>query len=404
MRDVVPFLDPEPPPRVVRALADLIVVAFALALALSILIRLPVTVSGRFALVPVRGADPLRAPRAGIVSVVAAGEGALVEKGAPLFRLRSELAGDRAGEVAQLTIALRGTELRRENERARAASQAEADRDELEGLRRRSASLGREIALAERKAELAGKVVAHARTAHREGLVAYDEVQAKELTAAQAELELVRLRSEREQAAVSAERLGHEMQGKERALAEAMRALAEEADRARVRLATLRAAPAVGEGNELRLDAPCAGTVVRLHARAPGAVVAEGETLAELVCAGEELRAEISVADRGMGLVTPGQRAKLFYDAFPYQRHGVRYATVRWIGPAPVARPESPAFRAHADLADRDLRAGGACRELRPGMTGDAEIIVAEQSALAYVLEPLRAVRENLATAPAAPP
>jgi membrane fusion protein len=399
MRDVVPFLDPEPPPRVVRALADLMVVAFALALALSVLIRLPVTVSGRFTLVPVRGADPLRAPRAGIVSLVAAGEGALVDEGAPLFRLRSELAGDRAGEVATLGITLRGAEQRRDNERARARSQAAADRDELDGLRRRGASLAREIGLAERKAELAAQVVEHARTAHREGLVAYDEVQTKELGAAQAELDLVRLRSEREQAAVAAERLGHEMEGKARALDELERALAEEASRARVRLETLRAAPAAADGNELRLDAPCAGTVVRLHARAPGAVVAEGEPLAELSCAGEELRAEIAVADRGMGLITAGQRAKLFYDAFPYQRHGVRFATVRWIGPAAVARADAPAFRVQANLAEQDVRAGGARRELRAGMTGDAEIIVAEQSALAYALEPLRAVRANLATA-----
>lgn len=399
MREAIPFLDPEPPPRVVRALADLMVVAFALVIALSILIRLPVTVSGRFALVPARGADPLRAPRAGVVSHVAAGEGALVEQGALLFRLRSELAGDRAGEVAALSITLRGADQRRENERARARSQAEADRDELSGLRRRAASLSRELTLAERKADLAAKVVEHARTAHQEGLVAYDEVQTKELGAAQAELDLVRLRSEREQAAISAERLVHEMEVKERALAEVLRALAEEASRARVRLDTLRAAPAAAEGNELRLDAPCAGTVVRLHARAPGAVVAEGEALAELSCAGEELRAEIAVADRGMGLVTAGQRAKLFYDAFPYQRHGVRYATVRWIGPAAVARADAPAFRVQADLGEQELRVGGARRELRAGMTGDAEIIVAEQSALAYVLEPLRALRENLATA-----
>jgi hypothetical protein len=37
---------------------------------------------------------------------------------------------------------------------------------------------------------------------------------------------------------------------------------------------------------------------------------------------------------------------------------------------------------------------------LLPGMTGRAEIIVAEQSALAYVLEPVRALREDLGRGP----
>ena len=91
---------------------------------------------------------------------------------------------------------------------------------------------------------------------------------------------------------------------------------------------------------------------------------------------------------------------KLFYDAFPYQRHGVRYGTVRWIGPAGAVKADGPAFRVLADPGDREFRVRGAPYPLLPGMTGRAEIIVAEQSALAYVLEPLRALREDLGRGP----
>ena len=71
----VPFLERDPPPRIARGLADLILLAFAVAVILAVVIELPVTVAGPFTLVPVRGSDPLRAPRAGIVTEVAALEG-----------------------------------------------------------------------------------------------------------------------------------------------------------------------------------------------------------------------------------------------------------------------------------------------------------------------------------------
>jgi multidrug efflux pump subunit AcrA (membrane-fusion protein) len=395
-----PFLDAAPPPLVVRAAATMLLVLFATALVLSVVLELPVTVDGRFTLVPVRGADPLRAPRAAIVAEVAVVEGAGVDRGAPLFRLRSELAGDRMGEVAALEIGARGAIAKIENERARQDRQLEADRAALRGLTRQAAALGREITLAERKAALARALSAHASVAFDERLVTYEEVQAKELEVTRADLELARLRTEQEQAESGAERLGHEIEVKARTTEEAVRALREEAERAQVRLATLRSAPVTSSGNEVVVVAPCAGTVVRLHARAAGAVVAEGEALGEIACAGEELRAEISVVDKGMGLVVPGQQAKLFYDAFPYQRHGVRYAAVRWIGPAATPKADAPAFRVLAELRDREIQVRGAPYPLLPGMTGTAEIIVARQSALAYVFEPVRALRENLGHGP----
>ena len=48
--------------------------------------------------------------------------------------------------------------------------------------------------------------------------------------------------------------------------------------------------------------------------------------------------------------------------------------------------------------ADFDVR--GAPYPLLPGMTGRAEIIVAEQSALAYVFEPIRALGQQVERGP----
>jgi hypothetical protein len=112
----------------------LLLLGFLLVTALGALIELPVTVTGGFTVVPVRGSDPLRAPRAGIITEVAAVEGKRVTRGDLLFLLRSELAGDRAGEVETLDITIRGAEERLRNERARARSQADADREGQRGV------------------------------------------------------------------------------------------------------------------------------------------------------------------------------------------------------------------------------------------------------------------------------
>ena len=85
---------------------------------------------------------------------------------------------------------------------------------------------------------------------------------------------------------------------------------------------------------------------------APGAVVQDGEVLAELACAGERLQAEVNVTPSGTGRIEPGQHVRLLYDAFPYQRYGIKHGTVRWVSPASAAwtsraslsMPATPSF------------------------------------------------------------
>ena len=65
----------------------------------------------------------------------------------------------------------------------------------------------------------------------------------------------------------------------------------------------------------------------------------ESDLLAEIVCDGEPLQAELMLPERGMALVRLGQPVKLLYDAFPYERYGVQYATLRWLSPASTVGP-----------------------------------------------------------------
>ena len=151
------------------------------------------------------------------------------------------------------------------------------------------------------------------------------------------------------------------------------------------------------DGNALTVAARCAGTIVRLLVRNPGTVVAASDVLAEMVCDDERLQAELKVPQRGLALLAPNQAVKLQYDAFPYQRYGVRYATVRWISPSSSGVGDAAAFRVLADLDEQTLRIGGTVRPVLPGMGGTAAVIVGRRSLLSYAFEPLRQMREAMA-------
>ena len=178
------------------------------------------------------------------------------------------------------------------------------------------------------------------------------------------------------------------------------RGLEEGSETARIRIAALQRNLVNLTDSGLAVTAPCAGTVLRLHVGAAGAIVREGEALSEVACAGHRLQAQFDLPQAGVPLVKPGQQVKLRFDAFPYQRFGVRFGTVRWLGPAGVQGSDSSAFRALVDLQDDSIRVHGQPRALLVGMVGRADVMVGRRSLVSYVFEPIRALRENLRAPP----
>jgi membrane fusion protein len=91
---------------------------------------------------------------------------------------------------------------------------------------------------------------------------------------------------------------------------------------------------------------------------------------------------------------------KLLYDAFPYQRYGVRFGTVRWVGPSGVTNRDSSGFRVLVDLADDSIKVKGQSRALQAGMGGLAHVVVGRRTLVSYAVEPIRAIRENMRDSP----
>jgi multidrug efflux pump subunit AcrA (membrane-fusion protein) len=458
-----PFLDVDPPHWAVRGLAYVLIALFAAAAAAAIVITLPETVSSPFVLVPLQGTDPVRAARGGTVTAVQVREGQMVARGDPAFVIRSMSVGDRSAELRTLEAQLLGAEEGRRNAWQKYESQRRTDDEETDRLTRRAAHLAQKleeqrairavrqerfrtdleiqrntIDITLKEAEfkrteyaLARELVERFERYHKEGAISWLDYKNRELEMMKLAVEVQQLERALETARLRLNQLGaeHETWEKEWKLGaadleaesrevqtsleklrqaaaardaeyrEIQRRLAEDASKARFRAAALRDDLNGSRGGDLWLPALCTGTVLRLMIKAPGAVVQEGDLLAELACAGERLQAEVLVPQSGIGLIRPGQRVKLLYEAFPYQRYGVKYGTVRWVSPASVVVKDRPVFRVLVDLQDEAVVVRGQPRALLPGMGGTADIVLGKRSLLSFAFEPIRQLKENF-TAP----
>jgi membrane fusion protein, hemolysin D len=460
----VAFFESEPPHWAARGLAWMIILVFVAAIVASVVIRLPETVSSSLRLVPLRGADPIRAVRGGVVTAVRVREGETARRGEPAFTIRSSSIGDRSGELASLEAQLAGAEQSRANARERYDGQRRGDDEEGARLARRAAhveqKLGeqaairkvretrfrRDLEIQRNELDITQKEIEFRKSQHaiaqeladrlerhyRDGTISWLEYNNRRLEATRLAAELQQLdrtlengrlklsqlqaeqdgweidwklagadlEQERREVRGGLEKLRVAIRTRDTDYRESDRRLTEEAARARIRITTLREDLAQSRGNELAVGAPCEGSVLRLAVKAPGAVVQEGDVLAELACSGERLQAEVTVPSSGVGRIKPGQSVKIFYDAFPYQRYGVRYGTVRWVSPASITVKDEVVFRVLADIEAESVQVKGEARRLMAGMGGRADIVVGRRSLLSYAFEPIRQLRETLADHP----
>jgi hemolysin D len=462
-----PYLGRAAAPWAAHGLAGILIALFVGAVIAAAVIQIPEAVGSRFVLVPVQGVDQIRTPRDGTVVEIRAGEAQPIGKGDRMFLIRSPAIGERSAELRGLESQLAGIGERRANERSKYDSQRLADEVEERRLAARLAHLAGKIeeqqtlrtvqraryratlAIYENELEITRREIEHkqrhfavarelaerSERSYDAGIVSWLEHKNRQLDAgklaidleqldrqldsgrlkvsqlrsdeAQHEIEwklaVDQLQAERKDTQAAIDKLRHDAAGRRTAFIEIDRSLKESTDTATARSSSLRTELEQSSGSDLAVLSPCPGTVVRLGVLRPGAVVKEGDVLGELACAGGQLQAEITVAPSGVGQVKAGQPVKLLYDAFPYQRYGVRRGTVRWISPAAVAVGDTRVFRVFADLHDAVITVKGEPRALRPGMGGKADVIVGRRSLIAYAFEPLRQLRESLADASPAP-
>ncbi len=149
------------------------------------------------------------------------------------------------------------------------------------------------------------------------------------------------------------------------------------------------------------LKAPFDGVISGLVATA-GQTVAAGSTLGSVVPSDSRLQAVLMVPSTAIGFIQPGQKVRISYDAFPYQRFGQYEGTVRSISQTDVPVQPSPngdrraVFMVRVTLASDQVKAYGTEITLRPGHTLTADIELDRRKLFRWMLDPLFAFSGKL--------
>jgi HlyD family secretion protein len=150
------------------------------------------------------------------------------------------------------------------------------------------------------------------------------------------------------------------------------------------------------------LKAPQAAIVKDLATHTAGTVVQPGTVLLTLVPKDETLRAEVWIVNEDIGFVRPGQKARMKFAAFPFQKYGMVDGTVVHVsadaadsptisGPAdPTGRPRPPAYKALVALKSMSLEMEGERLPLSAGMQTHAEILLGTRTVAEYLLSPVQ--------------
>ena len=155
--------------------------------------------------------------------------------------------------------------------------------------------------------------------------------------------------------------------------------------------------------NQLLITAPVSGRVTNLIAE-PGQNIHSSQPLLTILPVNAQLQAILLVPTRAYGFVSPGQRTRLRFDAFPYQRFGLYEGEVLKTGQAiilpnevdmPIAIQE-PVYRVAVALDAQEIRAYGTAFPLQSGMLLSADIVLEQRSLLSWLLEPILSLKGRL--------
>lgn len=375
------MLPQDPPPKIVRFVARLIVAIFFAAFIGSVLIRLPETVNSPFILVPKNGGDPIQSPRLSSVTRVGIAEGQTVTAGTELFVLRSDEI--RGWDTEQRTMT--------EELRAKQESLARGDAAYIGQLEIKLQA----IAQAESELKFRDKHT----SSNRELL---ERMEKLSKTGGISQVELIRLRldvAESEKDHSVADRTLQQIRlEREQLESEHQRKRGElvaEIEKLRLRLDALKGDLENSQLSLLSIRAPYDAVVISLSQRSAGSVVREGQELCQLASVEAKPQARLTVAETGLAKLSAGQRVRFFFDAFPYQRYGTVTAKIDWISPSAVTTTEGSRFVALSDL-DSATYGRGKPLALRVGMKGRAHIITGRRALIEYAFEPLGQLMESM--------
>jgi len=146
--------------------------------------------------------------------------------------------------------------------------------------------------------------------------------------------------------------------------------------------------------------APVGGVVVNLAVFTDGGVISAGDTLMDIVPAGEKLVVDARVPVNDVENVKPGLKAEIRLSGFRQDEVPVIYGTVETVSADSKQDERTGESYYSARVSFGSLAALPAGKQLQPGMPAEALILTGERSVISYLMEPLtrsfsRAMREG---------
>lgn len=148
---------------------------------------------------------------------------------------------------------------------------------------------------------------------------------------------------------------------------------------------------------QLVVVAPVDGTVTGINTY-PGQIT-DKTALATLLGEGAELAAQLYVTTRGIGFVETGQKVRLRYQAYPYQKFGQYSGTVVAVSKNPVSSstlpnlfantPPDDYYRVTVKLDSQFASVYGEPKRLVSGMIVEADIEQDTRRLIEWIIEPL---------------
>jgi membrane fusion protein len=364
-------------------------------------------------LLPQGGVVRVHAPRPGIVGQLEVKEGMAVRQGDRLLTLSDELQSSaRGATMAQVTERLAERRaslgLERDQQRRLLEQQSRALTNRIAVLQSEQEQIERDLQLLKERVAIAGRAEALYSEQLRAGFISemrYQQVQA-ELIEQRGRLgaaERSRLAIVRERMALEAERADLPLRSAKdiATLERSISQLEQESAEAEAR-------------REIVVSAPQDGTVTGIQA-VPGTKADTGAPLLSIVPPAVKLEAHLYGPSRAVGFIRPGQRVKLRYQAFPYQRFGHQEGVVASVSRAAFSPGElppqlagltsltghtagatvEPVYRITVDLVSQRVTAYGEPMALQPGMLLEADIALERRRLVQWVLDPIYAVTGN---------
>ncbi len=124
--------------------------------------------------------------------------------------------------------------------------------------------------------------------------------------------------------------------------------------------------------------------------------------LAALIPTGSKVTAQLLVPSQSIGFVRVGQKVRMRYQAYPYQKYGMHTGIISDISATPILQsepgtfssaPSETAFRVKIDIPEQELHIDDKRIPLIAGMIFDADIEIGRRLIIEWMFEPLLSTR-----------